>query len=149
MLLLIAATNYSTGNLFEKSLQTYKYRNEVKILPNLTGTDLAILTATAYSFVFTTLESTSYLSVINAMQCGVPVILSNSLLMNEICDDAALFSEPAVFENIADKMMLIFKDETLRNVLVEKCKSKAANFDAAEANNLLWQHLEKCAALNV
>ncbi|MDB5280454.1 MAG: glycosyltransferase family 4 protein [Ferruginibacter sp.] len=148
MLLLIAATNYSPDNVFEKSLQTYKYRNEVKVLPNLTCPDLGILTAAAYSFVYATRQNTSYIPVLNAMQCGVPVIVSNSLLMNEICDDAALFTEPAVFENMADKMMLIFKDETLRNVLVEKCKLNAANFDAVRASQLLWQCFEKCAILN-
>jgi glycosyltransferase involved in cell wall biosynthesis len=148
MLLLIAAMNYSAGNSFETSLKTYKYRNEVKVLPGLTARDLAIVTATAYSFVYATLPGTSYVSVLNAMLCRVPVIVSNSLLMNEICDDAALFTEPAVFENIADKMMLVFKDETLRNILVEKCQLKASNFDAAGANSLLWQSIEKCAALN-
>jgi glycosyltransferase involved in cell wall biosynthesis len=147
MLLLIGATNYSAGNLFEKNLQTYKYRNEVIVIPNLGSEALATVTAAAYAFIYTPLLDSYYTNVINAMQCGVPVIVNNSLLMHEVCDDAALFTEPAVFENIADKMMLVFKDETLRNVLVTESSLTAANFDSAKANDMLWQTIEKCTSL--
>lgn len=148
MLLLIAATNYSPGNLFEKSLQTYKYRHEVNVLPALTSAELATVTAAAYAFVWAPLQGSSYIPVMNALQCGVPVIVSNSLVMHEVCDDAALFAETGVYENIADKMMLIFKDEALRNDLVRKSILSAANFQAEDANNLLWQTIEKCATAN-
>jgi glycosyltransferase involved in cell wall biosynthesis len=147
MLLLIAATNYSAGSLFEKSLQTYKYKNEVIVLPNLDSAELATITASAYAFVYTPVQDSCYTAVINAMQCEVPVIVSNSLVMHEVCDDAALFTEPAVFENIADKMMLVFKDETLRNTLVTKSRTRAANFGADEGTDSLWQTIEKCVTL--
>jgi glycosyltransferase involved in cell wall biosynthesis len=148
MQLLIVANNYLPGSLFEKSLQSYKYRNDVKLLPNLPEDELVKITAAAYVFVYATFKTVSYLSVLQAMQCGVPVIVSNTLLMNEICEDAALFTDPAVFKNIADKMMLAFKDETLRNDLIAKGKLRAARFNFSAANDLLWQSIEKTAAEN-
>ena len=148
MQLLIAAINYFPANLFEKSLQTYKYRNDVKLLPNLNKDELVKITAAAYVFVYATFKTAPYLSVLQAMQCGIPVIVSNTLLMNEICEDAALFTNPAVFENIADKMMLVFKDETLRNDLIAKGKLQAARFNFSAAGDLFWQSIEKCAAEN-
>ena len=148
MQLLIAAINYLPANLFEKSLQTYKYRNDVKLLPNLNKDELVKITAAAYVFVYATFKTAPYLSVLQAMQCGIPVIVSNTLLMNEICEDAALFTNPAVFENIADKMMLVFKDETLRNDLIAKGKLQAARFNYSAAGDLFWQSIEKCAAEN-
>ena len=148
MQLLIVANNYLPGSLFEKSLQSYKYRNEVKLLPNLPEDELVKIIAAAYVSVYATFKTASYRSVVQAMQCGVPVIVSNTLLMNEICKDVALFADPAVFKNIADKMMLAFKDETLRNDLVAKGKLRAASFNVSAANDLLWQCIEKNAAKN-
>ena len=148
MQLLIVANNYLPGSLFEKSLQSYKYRNEVKLLPNLPEDELVKIIAAAYVSVYATFKTASYRSVVQAMQCGVPVIVSNTLLMNEICKDVALFTDPAVFKNIADKMMLAFKDETLRNDLVAKGKLRAASFNVSAANDLLWQCIEKNAAKN-
>ncbi|WP_394767049.1 glycosyltransferase [Ferruginibacter sp.] len=148
MQLLIVANNYLPGSLFEKSLQSYKYRNEVKLLPNLPEDELVKIIAAAYVSVYATFKTASYCSVVQAMQCGVPVIVSNTLLMNEICKDVALFTDPAVFKNIADKMMLAFKDETLRNDLVAKGKLRAASFNVSAANDLLWQCIEKNAAKN-
>lgn len=148
MQLIIATKTISSNNAFVKSLNSYKYRNDVKLMSNVEKDELVKITAAAYAFVYATLQDVFYAQVLQAMQYGVPVIVSNTPIMHEICGDAALFTDPAIFENIADKMMLIFKDENQRNDLITKAKKKTAQFALSSANQLLWQHIIKCAGIS-
>ncbi len=147
MQLVIATKTVLPNNAFIKSLASYKYKDDVKLLFDLPQQALTTIMAAAYIFVFAPTENNFYLPVVQAMQSGVPVIVSNTILMYEICGDAALFTDPAVFENIADKMMLLFKDENKRNELIEKGKQQAAQFTMEKSGQVLWQNIIKCAGV--
>ena len=146
---LVICTNYVLPtNVFMESLKTYKYRNEVKLLVGLPQTEIVKITASAYSFVSATNENNNYTQLLQAMECNVPAIVSNSLLMNEICGDAVLYTDPTVFENIADKMMLLFKDENKRNEIIRNGKNQSAQYSAALTSESLWQNIVKSVATN-
>lgn len=147
MQLIIATKAISPNDPFVKSLKTYKYRNEVKLMVDLQEEELVKITAAAYAFVYAVQQNGFYAQVIQAMQCEVPVIASNTAIMTEICGDAALFTDPTIFENMADKMMLLFKDENKRNELITKGKQQAAQYPLATTNQLLWQNIVKCAGI--
>ena len=149
MQLIIATTTISPNNAFIKSLNSYKYRNDVKLMVDMQEEELVKIIATAYAFVYATEQNGFYVPLLQAMQCGIPVIVSNTLLMNEICGDAALFTDPTIFENIADKMMLVFKDENRRNELIIKGKKQAAQFPLTLTNQSLWRSIVKCAGISV
>ncbi len=147
MQLVIATKTVLPNNAFIKSLASYKYKDDVKLLFDLPQQALTTITASAYIFVYAPTENNFYLPVVQAMQSGVPVIVSNTILMNEICGDAALFTDPAIFEHIADKMMLLFKDENKRNELIEKGKQQAAQFTIEKSSQVLWKNITKCAGI--
>jgi glycosyltransferase involved in cell wall biosynthesis len=149
MQLLIATTSAILNPVFAASLKTYKYRNEVQIITAPDEKELVSITSAAYALVFAVKHSSFYAPVLQAMQSGVPVIAGNQLLMQEICGDAALFTDPEIFENIADKMMLIFKDENKRSELIGSGKQQAALFTMAAAGRLFWQTIEKCTLTQV
>ena len=146
MQLIIITKTVLPTNSFVESLKTYKYRNEVKLLVGLPQNEVAKIMASAYSFVFAANESNDYVQLLEAMQCNVPAIVSNSLLMNEIAGDAVLYTDATIFENIADKMMLLFKDERKRNELIRNGKNQSQQYSAALTSELLWQNILKCAA---
>lgn len=148
MQLIIATTTISSNNSFLKSLNNYKYRNDVKLMLDVQEEELVKIRATAYAFVYAIEQTGFYVPVLQAMQSGVPVIVSNTPIMNEICGDAALFTDPAIFENIADKMMLVFKNENHRNELIIKGKKQSAQYPLALTNQLLWQNIVKCASIS-
>ena len=149
MQLIIASKKITKNNALTKSLKTYKYRNEVKIVTSFKTKELVTITAAAYAFVYAVEQAGFYTPVLEAMQSGVPVIASNAVVMTEICGAAALFADPAIFENIADKMMLLFKDENKRNELISFGKKQAAQFSMASTNKLFWQKIVKCADMLV
>ena len=148
MQLIIATQAISSNNAFIKSLSSYKYRNDVKLILDIEEQELAKITATAYAFIYVTAQNGFYTPVVQAMQSGVPLIVNNTPILIEICGDAALYTDPVIFENIADKMMLVFKDENQRNDLIVKGKKQAAQFPLSLTNQLLWQNIAKCAGIS-
>ena len=71
--------------------------------------------ASAYAMVYILLFMKIFgTSLLKAMKCEVPLIISSTGAMPEICGDAALYADPENFKEIAVKMMLIFKDEKLK-----------------------------------
>ena len=146
MQLIIATSKLLPDNTLVKSLKTYKYRDDVKLLADLQEEELLKIIAASYAFIYSLQQTGFYAPLLQAMQCEVPVIAGNSLLMIEICEDAVLFTDPVIFENIADKMMLLFKDESRRGELIKKGKSLAAKYPLFESNQLFWQNIVKSAS---
>jgi glycosyltransferase involved in cell wall biosynthesis len=141
MQLIIASAN----NALIKSLSTFKYRHEVKILENTPPDLLAQITASAYAMVYPSPYDGFSASLTQAMQCDVPVIASNTGAMPEICGDAALYINPDDFNDIAEKMMLLFKDEAQRNQLIIKGRQQAGLFNWDKTALVVWEAINKCA----
>lgn len=144
MQLVLATTTAFTDVAFTKSLAAYKYRDEVKLLYQLPVETLAAITAVAYAVVYPVFYEGFCTPALEAMQAGVPVITSNKAAMPEICGNAALYINPDDFNDIADKMMLLFKDENKRNELIVSGIPQAAKYNWPETTELLWQAIEKC-----
>lgn len=106
----------------EKLLSTYKYREDVVTTPGLKG-EAATLLSSAYAFLYLPLQANRLLPAMNAMKRGVPVITSEYCTLKEIAETAALYTNPENVDDIADKMMCIYKDEQLRSRLLNDAKS--------------------------
>jgi len=129
---------------FGESIKTYKYRDEVIILTgHLEEKEKANLLGSAYAFIYPSLKEGFGLAVLEAMNCHIPVLTSPLSAMQEIAGDAALYADPADHKDIADKMMLLYKDESLRNNLIEKGKIIAAQYSWDKTADLFWQSILK------
>ncbi|MGG9970552.1 glycosyltransferase [Ferruginibacter sp. SUN002] len=102
---------------FLKSLKNYKYKDEV-LLINFDEAMLPEITKAAYCCIHFN-DNSSYLSLLQNLRSGVPVITTENDLTKEICGKAALYSPVGNLNDIAKNMILIYKDETLRNELIE------------------------------
>ncbi|HEV8283520.1 MAG TPA: glycosyltransferase family 1 protein [Chitinophagaceae bacterium] len=128
---------------FIQNLKKYKHRDEVIMLGYLSEDDLVKVTGSAYALVYPSLLEGFGVPVLEAMKCHVPVITSSHSSMQEIAKDAALFVDPQNFEDIAEKMMLIYKDEMLKKQLIEKGKIIAKQYSWQRTAELLWQSILK------
>lgn len=128
---------------FTEGLKTYKYRNDVHLLGYLPQQELIYLTASAYALVYPSLFEGFGVPPLEAMNCEVPVITSSVSSIPEISGEAALFANPGSYEDIADKMMLLYKDEQLRSSLITKGKEQAKKYSWDQTAALLWQSVEK------
>ena len=81
--------------------------------------------------------------VLEAMKSEIPVLTSANSSMQEIGEEAALYFDPLSVNDMAEKLMLIYKDEDLRNSLIQKGKQKAGEFSWQRTADLLWQCIKK------
>ena len=140
MMLLIAG---KPGEQFITLLKTFKFRNEVVLLKTLPKEELAKITAAAYALVHPVLYDGTASSPLQAMQCEVPVITAGTGVLPELCGDAALYCNQDDFEDIAEKMMLIFKNEDKSMALVKSGKIRSQHYNWNKTADLLWDSILK------
>lgn len=130
---------------FKKSLASYKYRDDVLMTGYIEEEELARLTASAYGSVYPSLWEGFGVPVLEAMQSAVPVITATGSPMQEISNGAALYADVSSHTDLADKMMLLYKDEKLRNELIQRGLEVAKEYSWDRTARLLWQSIEKAA----
>jgi glycosyltransferase involved in cell wall biosynthesis len=133
---------------FTKSLASYKYRDDVMLTGYLEETELAKLTASAYALVYPSVWEGFGVPVLEAMKSHVPVITSANSSMQEIAGDAALYFDPSDHADMANKIMLLYKDEPLRSRLIEKGKEKVQAYNWDRSAELFWKSIMKCKMQN-
>jgi glycosyltransferase involved in cell wall biosynthesis len=128
---------------FIQDLKKYKFKEDVIMLGYLSEDELVKITGSAYAVIYPSLLEGFGVPILEAMKSNVPVVTSSGSSMEEIAQDAALYADPKNFEDIADKMMLIYKDEKLRKELIEKGKVIANQYSWKRTAELLWQSILK------
>lgn len=128
---------------FSERLKTYKYRNDVVMTGYVKEEELVKIIGAAYGMVYPSLLEGFGVPVLEAMQSDAPVITSSNSSMQKIAGDAALYADPNNFTDIADKMMLLYKDENLRKELIEKGRHSAKQYSWDKTADLLWNSIMK------
>jgi glycosyltransferase involved in cell wall biosynthesis len=141
--LIIAGRLAWKNDTLAENLKTYKYKGDVIMTGYVAETELVNLLASAYCLMYPSLYEGFGVPPLEAMQCNVPVITSQSSSMQEICGDAALYADPQNYTDIADKMMQVYKDETLRNELIKKGRDMCKKYSWDKTAELLWQTIIK------
>jgi len=130
---------------FIKSLETFKYRADVILTGYVDEPKLVKIIASAYALVYPSLWEGFGVPVLEAMNCHVPVITSSGSAMQEIAKDAALYADPDDHNDIAEKMMMLYKDENLRSRLILKGNIISKEYDWDRSAGLLWEDIMKAA----
>ncbi len=143
MQLIILSKAVAEDDPFLEIFNTYKYRKEVKILLDVPIAEAAKITAAAYAFIYPTLYDAMPIDLLQAMQCGVPLVSSNVGAIEEMTGDASLKTDPENFEDMAQKMMSIFKDETLRDKLIINGQKIIEQMPVKNPNENWWKIIEQ------
>jgi glycosyltransferase involved in cell wall biosynthesis len=86
------------------------------------------------------------LPVAEAMASGCVSIVSGSTSLPEVVGNAGITIDPLEVEELADALVTICRDETLRNVLRERAIQQSARFRWERAAKLVLDVLEQAAA---
>jgi glycosyltransferase involved in cell wall biosynthesis len=130
---------------FARNMETYKYRKDVQLMGYLPEKELASIVAAAYCMVYPSYFEGFGLPLAEAMQAGTPIVASNTPALRETGGEAVLFANPDDIEDLAGQMMLVYKDENLRNKLIEKGKIQAATFNWQQSAASLWHCIQQAA----
>ena len=144
-MLLIVGERGRLHEEFLESFKHYKLKNEVRIIEDLPAEELPLVMGTANAFVDPSLYNGFGISVVKAMQSGVPVLASSKSAIPETAGDAAIFFDPENVNDLASQMMNIYKNENLRIEMVNKGLQKAKQFSINESANKIRSlfHLHK------
>lgn len=126
---------------FMEKLKTYKYRNDVVLTGYVTDEILARLTASSYAAIYVSHFEGFGLPILEAMQSGVPVITANNSSMPEVGGDAALYAEADQPDTIAAHMQTLYKNEQIREKMIQKGLERAKQYSWEKGANLFWQEI--------
>jgi glycosyltransferase involved in cell wall biosynthesis len=131
MLLVIAGYTTSYMPLFEEQLSTYKYRDDVVIVENLSWEEQEDLLASAYAMIYSGDADSWPQPLVRAVQQGVAIIACD-LPQNRVITDAAIWVDSNdLVKGLSDAMQLLYKDESQKQGLTIKMRT-GAQFDNYE-----------------
>lgn len=90
--------------------------------------DKSLLYQHSLAFLYPSLYEGFGLPILEAMQCGTPVITSDATAMSETAGDAAILVNPNEPDEIKRAMDQIYRDEDQRKELIEKGFEQAKKF---------------------
>jgi glycosyltransferase involved in cell wall biosynthesis len=143
MKLLLVTRGEGKKQEFLQLLQTYKHREDVVVINETKEEEVVQLLASAYALVHLSSLGILGTSFLDAMKCDVPVLSSNKAWEQELGEDAALYFRADDHADIADKLMLIYKDENLRKSLIEKGRMISGKCSWQQAAGSMWEAIGK------
>ena len=111
---------------FVKSLQHYKYRDDLILVTTPTPAQLRQLVDAAYAMVYTTGQLP--LLAAESFYAGVPVIAPDEDVFTRLAGAAAMYYEKSGPTPIAENMMTLYKDENLRARMIAAGRAIAAGY---------------------
>jgi glycosyltransferase involved in cell wall biosynthesis len=120
------------------------YKEDVKWVGYMNVDELSQVIGASYALVYASLFEGFGIPILEAFQCNVPAIVSNTSSMPEVAGDAALLVDPSSPEDIANNMHLLYKDEALRNRLIAEAPEQVRKFDWDGSAARLWESMMKC-----
>jgi glycosyltransferase involved in cell wall biosynthesis len=110
-------------------------QNDIIFTGHIPEDDLYLLYARATVFCFPSYAEGFGLPPLEAMQCGVPVVVSNRTAMPEVCGQAVLYTDPDDAEKMAAQIDLLLTDEALYHLKAKQGIAQARKFSWKKAAN--------------
>ena len=126
--LVIIGDELSKGASLRRAVHRHNLHRYVRFLGYLPEDTLAVMYRLAGVFVFPSLYEGFGLPPLEAMASGTPVVTSNVSSLPEVAGDAAVLVNPLDPADIADGILRVLTDETLRRDLRRKGLVRASQF---------------------
>lgn len=127
----------------EKAYNSMLYKDEVIFFGRASENQLKEIIPAAFALTYPSFFEGFGIPILEAFNCKVPVITSNSSSMPEIGGDAAIYVNPSSIDSIHVSLNSIFNDSNLRNALIIKGFERKNLFSWDKTANNLWTCIEK------
>ena len=135
--LVITSWNKQTIRKSSEKIQTFKYSKDLHMIDELSESQSARLVAGAYGFL-EPYHQPSVRRILNAFQCHVPVICGNREVISEIDSQAILYADPQDPEALGQQLVLLYKNEKLRNEMVKRGLALLEQYNRDKNAEQLW-----------
>lgn len=130
-LVLVGSKGMKHEEIFEAAASDASFGTRVIFTGHIPDADLSTIYSGAVAFVYPSLYEGFGLPPLEAMQCGVPVITSNTTSLPEVVGDAAITVDPSDGDALCDAILRILSDTQLRADLRRKGLARAQDFSWA------------------
>lgn len=110
------------------TIHEFNLADRVRFLGSVSDGEVIALMKAAVSLVFPSLYEGFGLPVLEAMAVGCPVITSERGSLKEVAGDAALLVDPESTDAIAQRMLELIHNDSLRKSLSERGRRQASKF---------------------
>ncbi|MCP9493203.1 MAG: glycosyltransferase family 4 protein [Pyrinomonadaceae bacterium MAG19_C2-C3] len=127
-LVLVGAKGWNYDSIFAAIEENEALRKRIIVTGYVDDDDLASLYSGALAFVYPSFYEGFGLPPLEAMQCGVPVITSNTSSLPEVVGDAGIMVDPHDTDALCQSMLDLYTDSRLRAALKRKSIERAKQF---------------------
>ncbi|MEW6006226.1 MAG: glycosyltransferase family 1 protein [Stygiobacter sp.] len=113
--------------------------DRVLLLGYISDEDLHIIYSLASIFCYVSFEEGFGLPPLESLASGVPVVVSNTSSLSEVCGDAGIYCNPYNPQDIAEKINLVLLDDKLREKKIKTGLKRSKDFN--------WNHSAKALLL--
>lgn len=127
------------GWLFDKIFEELKFHDALRKRIVITGyaadEDLAAIYSGALAFAYPSFYEGFGLPPLEAMQCGIPVITSNTSSLPEVVDDAGIMLDPTDVDGMCQALWEIYRKPEWRQELSARSLHRASQFSWGRCAN--------------
>ena len=127
-LILIGQLGWLYEDIFEQ-IESSEFKSDIRHLGYVPDEDLPVLMNGAQVFVYPSFYEGFGLPILEAMQCGTPVITSDTSSMPEVGGLACLYATPEDIDDLTEKIYTVISDKNLQKEMSEKGIERAKNFN--------------------
>ena len=128
---------------FEQQLKHSPYAKDIVLPGYCTSETLVKITAGARAMVYVSKSEGFGIPLLEAMRCGVPLIISDKTSLPEVAGDAALKVGIDDHEQLAEHMNSVHTSESLRNDLISKGRSRVSFYTWERAANVCYAAIQE------
>lgn len=128
---------------YKKVLEEYYLKDKLIFTGPVYGNDLKMIYAMSYVFCFPSFAESFGLPALEAMKSGIPVIVSNSTSLPEICGDAGTYIDPENPRDIASAINKLLHDDDYYNKKKQLSIAQASKYNWENTSNNIIDLLHK------
>jgi len=141
--LLLAGAIWWSKSLIEEAYNSSPFKEDIIFTGRLSEEDLKKVLGSAFALSFVPIFEGFGLPIVEAMQSEVPVLCSNTTSMPEVAGDAAVLIDPFKVEDIAAGMEKLYRDDALRERLVQLGNLQKEKFTWEHTAELFWKSISR------
>jgi len=127
-LVVVGARGWKYESIFTELRRAGLPDNRIVLTGYVPDADMAPLYSGALAFVYPSLYEGFGLPPLEAMQCGTPVITSNTSSLPEVVGEAGIMVDPRDADALSAAMLRLYRDGALRAELARRSLERAARF---------------------
>lgn len=141
-LLIVGEKMFLTDEI-ESAYKNMKYADEVVFAGRLDNEPLHRSIAAADALILPSTYEGFGIPLVEAMQCGVPVLAADATALPEVTGDAGILFDPLSIDSIRDAMIRMVADRTERDSFASLALERARDFSWDRSAERYWQSFEK------